>query len=89
MATVQGRICSARCPCCSVPNGSKRETHERCTHPSKSREFQNDVSTNLAQVLEALYALLHGSRKRTIRSRELLRETWPKIRHSLRGLLTV
>ncbi|HEY6341963.1 MAG TPA: N-6 DNA methylase [Bryobacteraceae bacterium] len=63
MATVQGRILLGAL---HMLLGSERlyggRPHERLHGIlRKSREFQNDVSTKLSQqVLEALYALLHG-----------------------------
>ena len=58
----------------------------------KSREFQNDVSTKLSrQVLEALYALLHGFQQADDYVHgELLRETLAKDPNEVYGgLLTV
>lgn len=63
MATVQGRILlGALHMLLGVERLYNGRPHERLLGIlRKSREFQNDVSTKLSkQVLEALYALLHG-----------------------------
>jgi hypothetical protein len=63
MATVQGRILlGAIHMLLGVERLYNGRPHERLLGIlRKSREFQNDVSTKLSkQVLEALYALLHG-----------------------------
>jgi hypothetical protein len=94
MATVQGRILLGAL---HMLLGAERlyngRPHERLHGIlRKSREFQNDVSTKLSrQVLEALYALLHGFQEADDYVHgELLRETLAKDPNTVYGgLLTV
>jgi hypothetical protein len=94
MATVQGRILLGAL---HMLLGAERlyngRPHERLHGIlRKSREFQNDVSTKLSrQVLEALYALLHGFQEADDYVHgELLRETLAKDPNKVYGgLLTV
>lgn len=94
MATVQGRILLGAL---HILLGAERlyngRPHERLHGIlRKSREFQNDVSTKLSrQVLEALYALLHGFQEADDYVHgELLRETLAKDPNTVYGgLLTV
>lgn len=94
MATVQGRILLGAL---HMLLGAERlyngRPHERLHGIlRKSREFQNDVSTKLSrQVMEALYALLHGFQEADDYVHgELLRETLTKDPNTVYGgLLTV